>query len=282
MKISDAILGALLALSGVLMTLISTHMNEWIKALRDRENAQRQRELSLKRDVYLPLVQAFTEGMTLFTSIPGAHHSKLSELVLSRESQNALAAKDLIANNAVMAAVNAASKQLTQGLMRLMTPKLDEAKLAIDLEHLDVRINRLNNDNTLIIDRMKTLRESGGLNPDIASRLDSEFKENDAKLNELFEQQKSKRDMKNQIMQDLQMQMIREIAELTAVSAYAVIEIRHDLDIPTDKNEIISNYKDSIEFIEETLPGFINEVWDRALPKSVRPTSGDSSRAAAP
>jgi len=282
MKFSDAILGAILALSGVLMTLISTHINEWIKALRDQKNTQRQRELSLKRDVYLPLVQAFTEGMTLFTSIPGAHHSKLSELVLSKESQNALAAKDLIANNAVMTAVNAASRQLAQGIIRLMAAKLDEAKLVIDLEHLEMQINRLNNDNTLIIDRMKTLRESDGLNPDMASRLDSEFKENDSKRTELFEQQKSKMDKKNKIMQDLQMQMTREIVELTAVSAYAVIEIRHDLDIPTNKDEILSNYKASIEFIEGILPGFIDEVWDRVLPNTVRPTHGDSSQAAAP
>lgn len=274
MNVSDAVLGGILALSGVLMTLVSTHVNEWVKASRDRTNAQRQRELSLKREVYLPLVQAFTEGMVLFTSIPSAHHSKLSELVLSKESQTALAAKDLIGNNAVMVAVNAVARQLAQGVARLMTLKLDEAKLSIDLEYLEVRINQLNNDNKLIIHKMNTSRESGGLSPDLASSLDCEFKENDAELRILFLEQKDKMDMKNHRIQNMQMQMMREIAELTAASAYAVIEIRHDLDIPTDRETIISNYRASIEFIEELIPGFIDEVWDKVLPSADRATEG--------
>ena len=270
MKISDAVLGAIIALSGVLITMISTHVIEWVKSSRERETARRQRELSLKREIYLPLVQAFTEGVTLFTSIPGAHHSKLSELTLSKSSQNALAAKDLIGSDSVMIAVNSASKQLAQGILRLMTLKLDEAKLAIDLENLQTRINGLNSENRLIIDRMKALRDSGILSHDMAVGLDSEFKDNDAKLNDLFIQQKEKMDIRNQLIQNMQIQMLKEISGLTAVSAYAVIAIREDLDIATDKDKILDNYRESIGFIEESLPGFIDEVWNKVVPERNR------------
>ncbi|NJD90535.1 MAG: hypothetical protein FIA91_03320 [Geobacter sp.] len=267
MKISDTVVGAIIALSGVLLTLLSTHVMEWVKSSRERENAGRQRELSLKREVYLPLVQAFTEGMSLFTSIPGAHHSKLSELTLSRQSQNALAAKDLIGSNGVMVAVNSAAKQLAQGMLRLMTLKLDEAKLAIDLENLQTRINSLNSENRLIIDRMQTLRDAGMLNQDMAKGLDTEFQTNDSTLLDLFIQQKDKMDIKNQLMQKMQMQMLKEISELTTASAYAVLAIREDLDIPTDKDQIMDNYRESISFIENSLPGFIDEVWRKVIPE---------------
>lgn len=281
MKIPDAILGAILALSGVLMTLISTHINEWVKSSRERKHTQKQRELSLKREIYLPLVEAFTEGVTLFTSIPGAHHSKISELTLSRQSQNALAAKDLFGNNAVMIAVNTAAKHLAQGVIRLMALKLDEAILSIDLENLDTRINGLNSYSRLIIDRMGTLREAGILSKDMALELDSEFKNNDTKLHNLFKEQKNTMGKKNEIMQNMQVQMMKEISGLTAVSAYAVIEMRIDLEIPTDKEVILANYRDSIGFIDEYLPGFIDDVWKKVIHRENELTNGGSSQTAA-
>jgi len=261
MLIADAVMGALIALSGVLLTQISVHIGDWIKSAREQGQAQQQRELSLKRDIYLPLVHAFTEGINLFIAIPQADHSQLAELKLSQTAQNALAAKDLIASDCVMSAVNSAAKQLAQGTMRLMALKMDEAKLAIDLDYLSKRINELNTGSRLINDRMRVILETETLQPDEATALNSQFKHNQSELQGLFTEQQEKFENRNALLKELQMQMVKEICELTAVLAHAVIEIRRDLNIPTNADAIISHYKESIRFREESLPGIIDETW---------------------
>jgi len=269
MKISDAIVGAMLALAGVLLTLISHHISEWIRSSRDRRQSERQRELSLKHDNYLPLIQAIAEGITLYNSIPGAHHSKLSELTLSKESRNAFATKDLIANSAVMSAVITAAKQFGEGMIRLMTVKMDEVKLSIDLENIATRINELKAENRLIIDHMRALREASVLKQETAMALDSEFNSNNSILQGLFIEQKEKMDKKHAILRELHIQMVKEISGLTAVSANTVIEMRRDLNIPTDEKSIVANSRESIKILESSLPGFIDEVWHKVNSKEM-------------
>jgi len=265
MRVPDAVTGALIALTGVLLTQVSLHVIEWIRTKRDRERAQRERQLLLKRDAYLPLVHAFAEGMTLFLSIPQTHHSKLSELKLSQDAQNALGTASLIANERVISAVNNASKQLARGSLRLMTAKIEEAKLGLDIENLNLRIKQLSDASRLIIDRMKSLQDAGRLNSQLATAIDAEFQQTQSEFPQLFAQQREKSEKKNDILRELQKQAMREIVELAAVSAPAVIEIRRDLEIPTDADALTEQVKDSISFVEEVFPGFVDEIWTKAI-----------------
>lgn len=267
MNVSDTVIGALIALSGVLLTQVSVQIADWIRSSRERKQAQRDRELSLKRDIYVPLVHAFTEGVNLLIAIPQAHHSKLTDLRLSQAAQNALAAKDLIASDRVMSAVNIAANQLAQGTMRLLTLKLDEATLSIDLDHLSTRINELNADNRLSIDRMRVLQDAGALRPEATTALDLQFQHNQTELKSLFTEHQEKFATKNAALKELHVQMTKELQELTAVSAHAVIEIRCDLDIPTNAEAIMSRSRESQRFIGETLPAFIDEIWRKVTNK---------------
>lgn len=261
MQLSDAAIGGLI---GSVMGLASTHLIEWVKSRRDWKSKERARELELKRDAYLPLVNAFTEGMMVFLSIPTTHYSKLAELKLSREAQNALGATGLIASERVISAVNEASKQLARGNFRLMTAKLDEAKLAIELENIESRIKQINDGNRLIIDRMRALQDAGKLTPESAAALDAEFQQNQSKFPMLSSEQQVKFEKKNAILKELNLQMMREVVKLSATSASAVIEIRRDLEIPTDEAALMRHFKDSVSFVDESFPGFIDEIWLKA------------------
>ena len=54
------------------------------------------------------------------------------------------------------------------------------------------------------------------------------------------------------------------MVELSKVSVDAVIEIRHDLEIPTDADELRRQFKDSLSFVDESFPGFVDEIWLKA------------------
>jgi len=148
---------AIFALIGVLIAQISLHLIEWTKSRREQQRARRERELSLKRETYLPLVNALSEQMSLFLSIPGTHHTKLAEWKLSPDSQRALGTIGLIGSEQVIDALNQASKQLTRGSMRLIASKMEEVKLVIELEGIESRIKQINDANTQNVNRMKNV-----------------------------------------------------------------------------------------------------------------------------
>lgn len=264
MNISDALIGGLI---GSVLGLISTYVMEWVKSRRDWKTKERTRELELKRDAYRPLVNAFTEGMTLFTLIPQTHYSKLADLKLSSEAQNAIGGSGLIASAPVIGAVNTASKQLAQGCFRLMSAKVDEAKLAMELDSIDARIKQINDANRLVVDQMRALQEGGKLTAETSKTMGAEFEQNQAEFRTLSADQHLKFEQRNEILKALQLQVMREIAELSAKSARAVIEIRRDLEIPTDEEALLSHFKDSVSFINESFPGFVDEIWAKATIK---------------
>jgi hypothetical protein len=255
---------AIFTLIGVLIAQISLHLVEWTKSRRERERAQRERELSLKRETYLPLMSAFTEAITLFLSLPQIHYNKLAEWKLSTESQRSLAVISLIANEPVMNAVNKASKQLALGTVRLMASKMDEAKLAIELEAIESQIKQFNEANAQNLSRLKALQDASKLTPEIAKSIDSDFQRTAAELQQLFAQQTAKSDKRFQIMKDLQHQSLREVVELARFSLDATIAIRRDLELPTDPVVLERYLRDAIGFADEIFPGLIDEIWQRA------------------
>ncbi len=79
---------------------------------------------------------------------------------------------------------------------------------------------------------------------------------------------KARKWQQKKILKVLHIQVMKEITGLTTVSANAVIEIRNDLGITTDENAIKNQYRETVEFIEDALPKFIEEAWRNPVKKS--------------
>ena len=160
-----------------------------------------------------------------------------------------------------MNAVYKTSKQLSKGILQLLALKMDEGKIAIDLDYLALRINDLNNENRLGLERMRALQDAGILTSNIANQIDDQFQRNQTELHDLFVDQDNKTEDRNALLKKLHLASIKELCELTIVSATSVIEIRRDLEIKTDSDAILNQYKESIAYLNDELPGFIEETW---------------------
>lgn len=213
--------------------------------------------------MYLPIIRALIEGMNLFLLIPQADQTKFADLKLSLDAQNAIAAKDLIASRSVISAVNVAAEQLAQGLMELTALKVEELKLSIELDYTKTRIDELNTKNRQIVDRVKALLETGPPNQETLKELNSQFESNQSELQPLFTEQNERFVKKSDLLKELQLQAMKGIVKMSAVTARAVIAIREDLGIPTDELMILRHYRESVKFVEKVFPEFIEEVWGK-------------------
>ncbi len=92
--------------------------------------------------------------------------------------------------------------------MRLMTLKLDEAKLAMELESIESRLKQLNEASRLIVDRMKTLQDAGKLNPESVATMDAEVQRNQSEFSRLSSDRQPKFEKRNEILKDLNVKVM--------------------------------------------------------------------------
>lgn len=255
---SETILGAVLALSGVLLTLIATPLLDWWKDTLGQRAAKKQRELELRREAYLPLVSAYTEGMGLLGRIMTVSPDKLGDIRLSRESENALAIKDVVASGEVLEATAQATKCLGVAIMKLVAFKSKESIICIDLTSVSTRIDQLNKNNEEILGRMEA---SMAPEPDFGRRLLSRFQTNQEELEDLFARQRLLLDARSKILQEMAVLQFQEIAGVADSVLPALIAIRTDLGIPTDEQHFRSLFQTNREGVEGAAKGVVDGFW---------------------
>jgi len=248
-------------LLGVIIGLLSGHVAEWIKWKSQNRKDKKARELELKRELYLPLAAAFTEGMDLIARVSEAPANSLSALKLSQESQAALAAKDFVANDEVLFSTGAAANAFAQGMLRMMAIKVREAALSVDLEYLTLRIEQLNSDSAQINGQMELLNGQGKTDQKFFEIYGNRFERNHNELNDLFTEQSEKQGQKNALILQMHKQSIAELTLMSRHVAKAVIAIRKDMELPPNDDTILSLHRSSIEEVGKAMPGFIDEVW---------------------
>ena len=70
-----------------------------------------------------------------------------------------------------------------------------------------------------------------------------------------------KQNLKNEILQRLQKDSIKELIELVAKTAHAVVAIRNDLQLPDETAAILEYYRESTKEIGNLFPEFVDEIW---------------------
>lgn len=261
---SEAVVTSIIGIAGVLLGLLSGHFGEWLQSKRHRSEQKRERELTLKRELYVPLVAAFTECNALLASIPSAPHDSLGTFKLSPTGQNALAAKDLIANKAVILLAGAVSKQFALGLMRLMLLKIEEGKLAIDLDLISKRINQLNTENSEINRHCEGLIAQGKGHEQDFSMFNRRFQDNQTRLEHAFKENVEKQSARNALLKRLTAESIHEMIAFVELSSKAVIAIRDDLELPDESEAIRTFYRDSVSELRKIFPSYLDKAWGMA------------------
>ncbi len=256
---NETILGAVLALSGVLLTLIATPLLDWWRDLLGRRATKKERELQMKREAYLPLVAAYTEGMGLLARILAVPPDKLTEIRLSRESENALAIKDLVVSGVVLETTAQATKAMNAAIMKMMAFKAKESMMSVDLTNVSKRIDQLNKNNEEILGRMEA---SSAPEPDFVIKLHSRFKANQEELELLFARQKVLFGDQHKILQEIGVLQFVEIAGLGEAVLPAIIAMRKDLGVFTDEEHIRRIFKTNQSEVVKGAKGVVDGFWD--------------------
>ncbi len=130
------------AVISVSLTLLATIFVDYIRSFREKNKERIKREMALRRDVYIPLACAYAEAQDLFSSFFESDKDKY-DLRLSPVARNAFAATELIADEAVLKAVNDATEQFAKGILRLSKVRQIIVRHEVDISQIDKMIEKL-------------------------------------------------------------------------------------------------------------------------------------------
>ncbi len=107
-----------------------------------------------------------------------------------------------------------------------------------------------------------SMRTGADLSVIFISIYNERFRVNQARLTELFPQRDEKQKRRNEILQILLKEAIKELIELVTVSARAVVAIRDDLDLPDEREAILTYYRDNVAEMGKLMPEYVDKIWE--------------------
>jgi len=234
----DAIYGALVG--GGLAVIVSVLSNRHsLKRLRLELSHQAQqkeieRKLELKRDIYIPLMDAASNALSYY----GRIGTVPSELIRNPEPLNLLnrqiSKMSVVASKEVMEAVNTAQADLTVGAIKLFKERMAIEQIIGQLSNIESQINFFESQGESLNKRFEKHVDAGtgtGL-VDVLIRL---MNEQQQAVQKLYAQKTDLLLQKSAIELNISRQSIKDIATMSVQHRAVLVAIRQDLDLPIDE-----------------------------------------------
>ena len=113
------VVGSFFTITGVLLTNRSNTNRLRIQLDHDREIKKEERELTLRKEIYLAAAEAISSGIQMIGSIANLNVSYDKLMESFSEKAPAIAKVNVIANEDTIKALTAFMEELTSGLLRL-------------------------------------------------------------------------------------------------------------------------------------------------------------------
>jgi len=257
------VIGSFFSLSGVVLTNRASDRRQRAQLAYDRDLKNRERELSLRKDVYLAAAEAISAGLSAVArfadlSVP---HDKLTERYVEKSA--AIAKVHVIATEDTAKAVAAFSGELGATYLRLSTKRFPLIAQKQRLALLDDQMNRSGAERDRMVGLMKQYSLDGAADPrqwDVQrsyeaerARVDEVVKEHELLNAEFYAKQL-----------DYMTECASESMRLGKLLVPALLAVRAELELPIDGAAYVQIIEQSVSKQETLLKEFINGM--RSLP----------------
>jgi hypothetical protein len=258
----DAIYGALVGgcLAGgvaIVVNFLSNRQSLKKLGLEISHQAQQremERQLSLKREIYIPLMEAFNNAISFY----GRMGTAPSELIRQMEPLSALSRHvskmSVVASKDVMEAVHAASKNLALETLKLMKERMRIEAFYAQIESVESQIKFLESQSASLSQRFEKHIDAGTGSAGLLEMLMQLTKEYQGSLEKLHRQKSELALQKSAVALNVAMLAARGLKAMGADHKAALMAIRIDLGFPVEEGWLSAlldaNLKEVIEAVE--------------------------------
>lgn len=262
------VVGSFFSLGGVVVSNQASDRRMRQQLAHDRELKNRERELSLRKEVYLAAAEAISAGinsLSRFSSLDIPNDKVTADY---HEKSAAIARVYVIAQDNTLTAITKLTDEMSNAYLRLFAKRIPlsakKGRIAVLQEQIDV----FNNEGNRMLELMKQHNLSGEVDPRKWNVIQENFKFEQGRIDAASKEQAAL--IEELMLENLAFasECVSEMGALRRLLMPTLSAVRIELEMPIDPSRYMSAIEESIKNQESGLSDFIQQVGRRYTSKS--------------
>jgi hypothetical protein len=255
-----ALLASFLTLGGVLITNRNSRIQKLAELQHDANQRDREREMALRRDVYLAAAEAISKGQNILTRLIELN---VSDQELGAEfirDSAAIAKIQVVGTNSTVQAVSAFSQELGAAYLELLLKRVPLIERKNEIELLTKFINRSQTELDRYINLMKQLNLEGNVDRRVWEVIENNVEyEQEQQAQHTEKQQKlwAKQNPEHLQFAELCFGRFMAVSKLIPPTVFAA---REELELPIDREAYLEAFNKNLEKGNEIFKSFLRDA----------------------
>ena len=233
-SLQPVVQGALIALSGVSITVVANLISTALQLRNSRRERQLDRQHTLKKDVYLEFSADFQESLKAFSAISDTGSSFDDLNGFAQKASRSSAKLELIAPPKTIAELKSLNEKITKSFLELGPQAFELRNRQFDADLCSKSIQNAQDEQVRIVELIKQLNLSGAEDPEKIRTLERWYEE----ARKIYQEESSQRDIYFDLVRSgqraLSIKSFEVIEEISLDIDRLFSQLRIDIDIDKD------------------------------------------------
>jgi len=256
-----ALMASLITLLGVSLSNRAAHKRLINQLAIESDERKQEREISLKKDVYLQAAEELTKAQQYIGSLVNSDLANLQSQQKTLESFFSATSKiHIVGSDETIKSTVDVTKKFTVALLEIMTKAMPLHAIKSDIDEFSNLIDDYSSKREKYLNEMTSFNLSGNRDGELWEKLQDNFNFVQSEIDQSIEERSNKWLEHNKHQRELMVVCTKEALELAELVVPAVISIRKELDLPFDEKEYKLLMKRQSSEAEKVIQSFLSEV----------------------
>lgn len=255
-----AIAGAALALGGVLLTNRNNRQQLVASLEHDSEQRNRERELALKRDIYVPAAEGVNRLVRLIYSMNDLDLSNDQLVLEQKEASTAIARLQVVASNELIQATNVFMHAFNLAYMEMILKRAPLIDNKIKMDLVEGVLKNVNQDQDRLIEYMRQANLSGSPDQNAMNMLNRSFEYGQTRRTELSAQHQKLWVEQGHARLTLSDACFSEGVKLSNLVPPMLFAARRELEMPIDEAVYLVQHDAYMQKAKDAFSSFLAEA----------------------
>lgn len=260
------VVGAILTLGGVVLTNRANDRRLRAQFDHDRKIRNRERELSLRKEIYLAATEAVSAGLTAIGRFANLDipHDQIAEDYLNRSPS--IAKVYVVSTEATGRAVAALTGELSAAYLRLSAKRIPLIAHKQQIAFLAEQMVAFGRERDRMLDLMKQYNIQGQADQRLWNVINNNFQFEQTRITDVIKNHSELASKLSVKQIDYAQECMIEVIRLTRLQLPALVAVRTELELPIDEDAYSSFIEDGLRRQEASMRDFLAEIQRLSVP----------------
>lgn len=255
-----ALLASLLTLSGVVLSNRNSRSQTLAQLDHDSNQRNREREMNLRREVYLQAAEAIARGQNILTRLTDLNLSEQEMGAQFSVDSSTLAKIQIVSTNETVQAVSAFQQELASAYLELILKRVRLLERKRSIELLTEFIDRSQAEQNRLIDLMKKLNLEGNADQRLWKVIGDNFEFQKEQHKKYMEERNELWAEQNKAHLSFAKLCFLRFVEVSKLVPPAVFASREELELPIDKEAYLVTFNENIDRSMKIFQSFLEDA----------------------